>query len=184
MLAAVPFLTSSIAALESAKLQLEVVNPLITKVATEVNDISELVKPPLKKVGEAVSEARETVDSLYGPLTLKEENNALNNQIDDVVETKIIDNIKRDVENAKNPEDIEKVVENGKLEIQKLQEMQNQRGGQRMQTGGKKILARTNKSIAQFLNSKVTFQSILKRMTSKYKRVNGVKKKTKRQYKR
>lgn len=174
MTALVPFLAASIATLESAKLQLKMINPLITQVATEVNDISELVKPPFEKVGEAVSEARETVDSLYGPSKLQEENNALNNKINDVVETKIIENMKRNVENAKTPEELKNILINGKenLKILTDDELKNYQGVN--QLGGKKIVSRTNKSISQFLNSKVTFKSILKKMTSN-KRVKGVK---------
>lgn len=58
-----------------------------------------------------------------------------------------------------------------------------------MQKGGKKIWSRTNKSIKEFLNSKITFSNIVKRMTvnkrkSKLKSNNKYKYKYSRQTKR
>lgn len=182
MAAAVPFLTGSIETLEGLKLQLKIIDPLINQVATEINDISETLKEPINNVGEALASAGETVGSISKPIEDLNARAEMEAEIKAVVEKKVIQDTTEAILNAKTPEEMENAIlrENNKIDTI-LQTRDDKIIGQ---TGGKKILARTNKSIAQFLNSKVTFQSILKRMTSKYKRVNGVKRKTKRQYKR
>ena len=76
------------------------------------------------------------------------QNMVLNNLIS-ILQKKHQDNI--NIINSINPEsDI--VMSGGKQQRQ-------------MQKGGKKIWSRTNKSIKEFLNSKVTFSNIVKRMT-------------------
>jgi len=109
------------------------------------------------KFGKVLAEYKKIVNNLFKPSIIETQFNEIENSANE----QIVKNTEKNIANAETPQDILKAIEEGKSEIKKMQT-----AGQR---GGKKILSRTNKSIAQFLNSKVTFQSILKRMTSKYK---------------
>jgi hypothetical protein len=122
-------------------------------------------KPTLHNIGGLLAKYTEVLNELSNPSKTEESINILTNE----ARNHIVEDATEKIKNIQTEEEAERII----LETKnKLILLNNQNGGQRYndQTGGKKILSRTNKSIAQFLNSKVTFQSILKRMTSKYKK--------------
>jgi hypothetical protein len=135
-----------------------------------------IAEPIAIKFGDVVAKSQNVFNKLFKPSIIENQFNKIENS----AEEQIVKNTEEQIAHAKTSEEIKKAIIEGKLEIEKMQTAGQRYIGQR---GGKKILSRTNKSIAQFLNSKVTFQSILKRMTSKYKK--GGKRGTKRRlYKR
>ena len=181
--ALIPPLTEANVVLAETNVELGLLDPFVTQVATGIKKISETIKNPLKEIGQAVAEATETVSDITKPIEDLNARAKMEAEIEAVVEKKVIQDTKEAILNAKTPEEMENAISKGEEKIDTiLQTGDDKIIGQN--GGGKKILARTNKSIAQFLNSKVTFKSILKRMTSKYKRGKGVKRMTKRQYKR
>ena len=145
-----------------------------------------IAEPIAIKFGDVVAKGQNVLNELFKPSIIENQFNKIENS----AEEQIVKNTEEQIAHAKTSEEIKEAIIKGKLEIEKMQTAGQRYIGQRYigqryigQKGGKKILSRTNKSIAQFLNSKVTFQSILKRMTSKYKK--GGKRGTKRRlYKR
>lgn len=163
--AAAPTLIGLAATIKSATLQIQALDPLLAQTATEVNNFSETIKNPLQEVSKSLASASNSLSSITKPIEIS---NA-KAEIDEVIKNKVIDDTKTSIQKAKTTEEMNNAILIGETKLETI--------GQR---GGKKILSRTNKSIAQFLNSKVTFQSILNRMTSKYKKGKGLKQRTKR----
>jgi hypothetical protein len=119
-------------------------------------------EPIVAKFGKVLAEYNKIVYNLFEPSIIENQFNKIENS----AKEQIVKNTEEKIAYSKTPEEIKAAIEEGKLAIEKMQTAGQRYSGQK---GGKKILSRTNKSIAQFFNSKVTFQSILKRMTSKYK---------------
>jgi hypothetical protein len=132
----------------------------VDKALVVVNEALKISKPIAKKIGDTYAFYQQIINDIAKPSDIEENKN----YIKKTAQKKIVENTEDEINKSKTPEELNNAIKNGE---QKLEELNNQPGGQ---SGGKKIVSRTNKSIAQFLNSKVTFQSILKRMTSKYKK--------------
>jgi hypothetical protein len=162
---AAPTLIGLAATIKSATQQIQALDPLIEQTATEVKNFSETIKSPLQEVSKSLVSASETVSSITEPIQILNDKA----EIDEIVKNKVIDDTKTAIQKSKTTEEMNNAILIGETKLEKIG-----------QIGGKKILSRTNKSIAQFLNSKVTFQSILKRMTIKYKKRKGLKQRTKR----
>jgi hypothetical protein len=142
------------------------------KALVAVNEALKIAEPIAIKFGDAYASFQKNMNYIS-------EKSEMEKKIYDTQKI-LIDQIIKEGEkkmlNEKTTEKKEMIFIEIKTEIEKILNKNT------YQKGGKKILSRTNKSISQFLNSKVTFKSILKRMTSKYKK--GGKRVTKRHYKR
>jgi hypothetical protein len=129
-----------------------------------------IAEPIAEKFGDVLAKFKKTIYSIYDPYKREEDINNLKN----IAQNQIVNDAENQMANVTTLDEKKNIIN---AVEKKLENLNKQVGGQR---GGKKILSRTNKSITQFLNSKVTFQSILKRMTSKHKNKRGVKRRTRR----
>jgi hypothetical protein len=146
--------------------------------AKAAKDALTIAEPIAIKFGDVFAKSQNVFNKLFKPSIIENQFNKIENS----AEEQIVKNTEEQISHAKTSEEIKAAIVEGKLEIEKMQTAGQRYIDQRYigQRGGKKILSRTNKSIAQFLNSKITFQSILKRMTSKYKKGKALKQRTKR----
>jgi hypothetical protein len=128
-------------------------------IATDaVNKILDQIEPIADKFGVVLAKYQDILNDLFHKYTIGQNISALT----DSAQKRILDKARDEIAQAQDEDKVKEII----LRAKKSLEATNYHS----QSGGKKILSRTNKSISEFLNSKVTFQSILKRMTSKYKK--------------
>lgn len=173
-----------------------------------VRAVTEITKPVIKDAKEVASTLKkELVDlwNIFDPTNeIKEE------ELEDKAELEI-ERVKNNANNDLMKQALEDTKNQGSLLLQNSQNVQDKisilqknhqdninivnsikpdsdivmSGGKKqvqLQKGGKKILSRTNKSIKDFLNSKITLSSIMKRMTVNKRMSSNKRRQTKRRY--